>query len=531
MYDQCDRISASQPRRDADEFAAKKVPDACIGFVHAPHSGRNARHGPRSSEMTDITTPADTLRQAEGPLDRLYVSSLWYRIPIRWQILLAVFVTFLIIGITAVFIGVLDARTRTKVETEAYVGLWQQYVNTQFAKLQGEQDLDQIAVKLRRELAGARHVSARLVPKNGPAISLTPGDQDTASGREDNEAAAPQWFISLVQPAIEVLNVDVVHAGQTIATVYLTAKPDDEVSESWILLSKLAVWWLAGLVLTMFGLYVIVGYILNPLLSFAHGIRELEDGHYDVRLPSLAIRELSPIAENFNTLASALQKARADNSQLYRQLISVQEKERREIAANLHDEVGPCLFGLIANTCSIKHQAQTVPEPQASAILAAAREIATISETLKTMNRSILSRLRPYALGRVSLEELVADLITSFARANPDVCFDRRLVGLPRSFGELVDLTLYRCIQEGLTNALRHGKATLVVISLDGTDGHALRLRISDNGSGYVPDTPLGFGLSMMRERVRSLAGSLTVASGEDGGTVLTISIPNRQEV
>src|SRR5690606_25100272 len=111
-----------------------------------------------------------------------------------------------------------------------------------------------------------------------------------ASEGEGNESAAPQWFISLVQPSIEVLNVDVIHAGQTIATVYLTAKPDDEVSESWILLSKLAVWWLAGLVLTMIGLYVIVGYVLNPLLSFAHGIRELEDGHYDVRLPSLAIR-------------------------------------------------------------------------------------------------------------------------------------------------------------------------------------------------------------------------------------------------
>ena len=66
------------------------------------------------------------------------------------------------------------------------------------------------------------------------------------------------------------------------------------------------------------------------------------------------MKELAVITERFNTLAGALDTARVENSRLYRQLISVQEEERREIATELHDEAGPCLFGITANASSIQ---------------------------------------------------------------------------------------------------------------------------------------------------------------------------------
>jgi two-component system sensor histidine kinase UhpB len=148
------------------------------------------------------------------------------------------------------------------------------------------------------------------------------------------------------------------------------------------------------------------------------------------------------------------------------------------------------------------------------------------------MNRGLLAKLRPVALGRVSLEELLSDLVTGFARANPDVRFERNFDGLAHSFGEAIDLTIYRCIQEGVTNALRHGSAKSVGIRLGMRPiqraGHSelISLNVTDDGSGFRPGTPFGFGISSMRERLRLLNGSLAIGPQDTGGTGLEIEIP-----
>jgi len=94
--------------------------------------------------------------------------------------------------------------------------------------------------------------------------------------------------------------------------------------------------------------------VLDPLASLSKGMLRLEDGHYATRLQAPKVKELAVITNRFNTLAESLDVAREENSGLYRQLISVQEEERREIANELHDEAGPCLFGITANASSIQ---------------------------------------------------------------------------------------------------------------------------------------------------------------------------------
>jgi two-component system sensor histidine kinase UhpB len=186
----------------------------------------------------------------------------------------------------------------------------------------------------------------------------------------------------------------------------------------------------------------------------------------------------------------------------------------------------------MANTSSIKRIAGDLPATQSAAILDATREINNISDKLRTMNRSLLAKLRPVALGRVSLEELLSDLVTGFARANPDVRFERLLEGLPHSFGETIDLTIYRCIQEGITNALRHGEASGISIQVaaGARQPHAatgkIVVAVSDDGRGFRPGTPFGFGISSMRERVRLLNGQLAIGQQETGGTRLQVEIP-----
>lgn len=462
-------------------------------------------------------------------VQRSRLSAWWHGIPIRWQVLTAIVATFIVTGLFAGSVSVIDARQRAHVETEFHLALWQQYIGVRFSELMSERELDGIEKQIRADLSRVRHVSATLTFRaTGRTIELA--NSPLQAQRPERNETAPQWFIDLVQSKPEVRNVDLNVRGVRVANISLTAKPDDEIAEAWILLRKVAMWWIIGLVATILGLYFILGYILGPLVSFASGMRELEGGHYDVRLPDPGVRELTPVATNFNHLARALEKAKSDNTHLYRQLIAVQEDERRRIAADLHDEVGPCLFGIMASTSSIKRFAQDLPLEKRAPILDAVHEINHISDKLRTMNRGLLARLRPVALGRISLEDLISDLVTSFAGANPDVSFERNFKNLPRSFGETIDLTIYRCIQEGVTNALRHGLPKDIEI---GVLAHAhngnpstIKLYVADNGRGIEPDTPFGFGLSSMRERVRLLNGTHAIAKDPRGGTRLEIEIP-----
>jgi two-component system sensor histidine kinase UhpB len=305
--------------------------------------------------------------------------------------------------------------------------------------------------------------------------------------------------------------------------------PDDEIAEAWELLKMLALLWLGAIAVMTVGLYFILGLVLDPLARLGSGMRELEIGHFAFRLDTPHIRELEPIAEAFNELAAALGEANAENSRLYRQLIAVQEDERREISRDLHDEFGPCLFAIMAGTSAISHHAKSLPGAQATPINACVDEIVQVSSHLKSLNRALLNRLRPVALGRRTITELISELVKTFERRHKSVAFDLVAPNLAATFGEGVDLTLYRCVQEAVTNAIRHGHAAKITLefSTPHINGKpAIQMSVRDEGQGIGKDVVFGYGLSSMRERVQELDGTLSISPGAPRGTVLTVSIP-----
>ena len=214
----------------------------------------------------------------------------------------------------------------------------------------------------------------------------------------------------------------------------------------------------------------------------------------------------------------------------------MQEEERREIANELHDEAGPCLFGITANASSIQNLANQRPDKSSPEISRRVGEIMSITERLKLLNRALLKKLRPIPVGRTKLAELLEELIAGFRRRHPDVHIAVTFGRLAESYGEAVDLTLYRCIQEGITNAIRHGKAGTVSVDLEtmqatrrngGRRERAkLILDLSDDGMGMPQSTPKGFGLTAMTERIRSLGGSCMIESAPKKGTRIHIEIP-----
>jgi two-component system sensor histidine kinase UhpB len=156
------------------------------------------------------------------------------------------------------------------------------------------------------------------------------------------------------------------------------------------------------------------------------------------------------------------------------------------------------------------------------------------------MNRALLKKLRPGSHGRVGLAELIDELIVGFERRHPGTHILYSAGRLAKSYGESIDLTLYRSIQEGITNAIRHGKATNLTIDLVEESGHrrdgakrqqaVLRLSVSDDGKGIDPSTPRGFGLTTMTERVKSLGGTCAIESVLDKGTTIRVEIPVPRE-
>jgi two-component system sensor histidine kinase UhpB len=320
--------------------------------------------------------------------------------------------------------------------------------------------------------------------------------------------------------------------------VIIVGEPGDEIAEAWHDFSSLAIVWFVLNAFILAILYVVLGRLLDPLAHLSTGMLNLEDGHYATRLARPKVKELALITERFNTLAGALDTARDENSRLYRQLITVQEEERRVIADELHDEAGPCLFGITANASSIARLADKAPEPCAGEIKSRVAELLVISERLKTINRDLLRRLRPVELGRISLKEVIESLVAGFLRRHPEVDIAFTPGALARSYGEGVDLTVFRCVQEALTNAMRHGGASHIGIELgelkdiNGSNGSGpvgkLRLVVDDDGEGFAPGVAAGLGLTAMRERVRTVDGTSHIDSSPAGGTTITVLVPLR---
>jgi two-component system sensor histidine kinase UhpB len=254
-----------------------------------------------------------------------------------------------------------------------------------------------------------------------------------------------------------------------------------------------------------------------------------------VRLPRPQAQELAAITDRFNALALALEAARAENEKLHHRLITAQDDERRRTALELHDEVGPNLFGLKAHAASIATVAAKLEDQAARKVTECVRDMLAIIEQLQSINRSMLNRLRPMALGHVPLRDILCELVRDRARQHPQIDFSIRADNLARSYGDSVDLTIYRCVQESLTNIVRHAQAKHVTVELREAMSEAnasangasqLALTVRDDGRGIDPKAAPGFGLRGMQERAQALGGSCKVDSASGCGTAVRIVIP-----
>lgn len=413
---------------------------------------------------------------------------------------------------------VLNARSAVQVETRASLATVELLVADTIDPSQSSAPRSLLQT-LDLRLRVLRHVRVAVLDAAGQNVSFAPA----RLRREDHEA--PVWFAALIAPERQRDELPIVAGGTRIGTARITTEPLDEIDEVWgyaVSLSLASFLLNAGLLLA---LYLALGRVLAPLAQVANGLTQIERHDYAVRLAPSDSRELAVITERFNGVAGALEEARAANGRLNRQLLTAQDDERRRTALELHDEFGPCLFALEANAASVARIAAGAAEPDRARLSARAEDISTIVHQVQTLNRDLLNRLRPHGLGQVSLADCLHLLVRDFTRRHPGTRFTGSFDDLAHGYGDLVDLTVFRCIQESMTNAVRHGHAPHVTARAVEGAGASLEIEVRDDGVGVAQSHGIGLGLSGMQERAKALGGTFMLDKAVPG-TVVRISIP-----
>jgi signal transduction histidine kinase len=225
-------------------------------------------------------------------------------------------------------------------------------------------------------------------------------------------------------------------------------------------------------------------------------------------------------------LSDDLRQALDERKELLNRILSAQERERQRIARELHDHLGQYFTAMLLGLKAAEKASGCHGEGYL--------RIADLKDMTSAMSREVYQlawELRPTALDDLGLEAAIANYLEKWSgRFDLNVDFVSNL--REKRLSAPVEITLYRVLQEAMTNVAKHAHAERVSVALD-ADGAEVRLVVEDDGTGFaarsanVPSAPTGgFGLLGIRERLALVGGSLIIEPVSDHGTALFCRIP-----
>lgn len=302
-----------------------------------------------------------------------------------------------------------------------------------------------------------------------------------------------------------------------------------------------------GLVLSL----LLTVFLVYPLRKLIPAMRRVQAGDLDVHVPIWANDEIGAVQAQFNEMVVGLrnmhnalvqqeqeaQRLCQENGRLLADLhaknerlhyllkhaTSAQEAERKRLARELHDETGQALTSILLRLKVLQDETDLeVIQDRLSGL----RYLT--NQTLEEVRRLSMD-LRPAALDDLGLAPALRACVQQYTeRSGIEIVFSA-----PPALARLapeVDIVLYRAVQEGLTNIVRHARARHAFVSLERC-GPTLRLLIVDDGVGFSYDATRGNGLAGMRERVLMAGGALTVDTQPGAGTRIVIELPIEENV
>ncbi|TWG35922.1 signal transduction histidine kinase [Acidovorax delafieldii] len=250
------------------------------------------------------------------------------------------------------------------------------------------------------------------------------------------------------------------------------------------------------------------------LLAFYMYLRQTQ------AVQTVNLREQEVLERERDRLEGLVRDRTATLSELANHLQEVREEERGHLARELHDELGALLTAAKLDVARLKSKIDaTAPD--------IAERLKHLTETLNSgiaLKRRIIEDLRPSSLSNLGLTAALEILTREYAeRAGIEVETSLEAVQLP----DAAQLTVYRMVQEALTNIGKYAKASKVLVSVHGYPTH-VAVQVRDDGVGFDPGTvrPTSHGLAGMRHRVEAAGGRLTLTSRPGNGTLLSAVLP-----
>jgi two-component system sensor histidine kinase UhpB len=367
-----------------------------------------------------------------------------------------------------------------------------------------------------------RHVKIDLLDPAGNVVAMSPTDEVQA-GRLSRLLLPSETNVTL--------RYELEYRGESLGTLRILSNPLSEITK----IEKNGFRDLTLLSLTILAMaasiYFMVRRGLMPVGQIQAALTRLEAGELDTRLPQFRLKDLNDISKRFNLCAAAMQEAAAQRRELTRRLIDVEEEERKRLARELHDELGQSLTAIKFDAAYLVREAAGI----SSKIETCARGIEKVTSDIMEMIRGMLARLRPYGLETVGLRATVQELVNGWqVRVADRFRYTLKLVGPVNSLPPDLNITVYRLIQECLTNAVRYSRARAIdiTLSVETTPGGDVprRVGLSVQESELTAEGPLfrtsGSGLLGMRERVESHGGELRLHIGRSGGMSLQAWMP-----
>ena len=228
-------------------------------------------------------------------------------------------------------------------------------------------------------------------------------------------------------------------------------------------------------------------------------------------------------------LAEEAERKLEENRQLTHLIQRHIEEERRNLARELHDELGQYVTAIKTFAVAIGNKTRAqMPDVESNS-----KTIVAAAEHIYDGMHNIIRQLRPGALDNLGLKETLRDAVAEWQRQHPDMRFTLNFSGELGRLGETLSINLYRIVQEAVTNALRYAEATRVDIALLQDENGDLNLTIQDNGIGMnlcMVDQSRHFGLLGMRERVQGLHGQFELDSQMEEGTTIRVRVPGQEK-
>lgn len=364
------------------------------------------------------------------------------------------------------------------------------------------------------KIEAVRHLDIRIVGGS---------EQVLTRATMPEELAAPAWFASLVQvPEVERRFP---LAADSNEVVVIRSNAAAEISEAW----QDSRDFLAVLSLLLLGinalLYVTIGHWLAPLRQIVASLARAEQGDFTGQLPVAGLPELRTITDKLNQLMTGLLTSKADNERLALMSLQIQEAERRNLAHELHDEMGQSLSAIKAIAWSLQEQTKN----RDSTLEVGAEKILAIATSMSNQVRTMLGRLRPALLDELGLVAAVRQMVRDWNDTHRSCKCE---LTMPPAFSEVPleqQIHVYRILQEALTNIATHANATRVEAVMQA--GESFQIVISDDGNGFDPQLQkLGRGISGMVDRCQALGGQLSLFSRPGLGVRLSMVFPRMRD-